>query len=294
MSTPQAATPISRTTAVWALTAAVCVAGGLAAAAAPPARGADKRTSRDTALADRYVPTPNPAHAAPNAGLDSALQLIYQCRSQFARAQDYTARFLKRERLDGELSEINHIELKVRQRPFSVYMRWVQPNEGREVLYVAGQRAGKLLAHDTGVTRFLTGTMELDPTGSLAMRTSRHPITEAGIGNLIERIVVGWQEDRQRGNTDAKILHGAQVQDRKCLCVQTRHPAYDARLQAHRLRLFIDEQLMVPIRIELYDWPRRGGSPEGELIEEYTYLNLRLNPRLTDLDFRRENPSYAF
>jgi hypothetical protein len=45
------------------------------------------------------------------------------------------------------------------------------------------------------------------------------------------------------------------------------------------------------VRYESYDWPRTpGGQPE--LIEEYTYLNLKFNVGLTDADFDRGNPAY--
>ena len=36
----------------------------------------------------------------------------------------------------------------------------------------------------------------------------------------------------------------------------------------------------------------RGGSPE--LIEEYTYLNLKLNNGFTDADFDTHNANYHF
>ncbi len=52
-------------------------------------------------------------------------------------------------------------------------------------------------------------------------------------------------------------------------------------------------ELNVPIRYESYDWPtEKGGEPI--LVEEYTYLNLKLNNGLTDLDFDVNNPKYQF
>lgn len=49
----------------------------------------------------------------------------------------------------------------------------------------------------------------------------------------------------------------------------------------------------MPVRYAAYSWPSRpGGGPE--LIEEYTYLNLKLNPGLTDQDFDYHNPEYNF
>ena len=42
-----------------------------------------------------------------------------------------------------------------------------------------------------------------------------------------------------------------------------------------------------------YDWPREAGG-QPELIEEYTYRDLKLNIGLTDEDFSTQNPDYHF
>ena len=57
--------------------------------------------------------------------------------------------------------------------------------------------------------------------------------------------------------------------------------------------MFVDDQLKLPIRYEQYDWPKGSGA-EAELVEEYTYVNLRLNNSFTDVDFDVRNPNYAF
>ena len=49
---------------------------------------------------------------------------------------DYCCTLVKHERVDGELGEPQHIMLKVMNDPFSVYMSFLKPYAGREVLYV--------------------------------------------------------------------------------------------------------------------------------------------------------------
>ena len=61
----------------------------------------------------------------------------------------------------------------------------------------------------------------------------------------------------------------------------------------HLARIFVDDELNLPIRYESYDWPEKPGGPP-ELIEEYTYLNLKLNNGFTDADFDIRNPNYQF
>jgi hypothetical protein len=49
----------------------------------------------------------------------------------------------------------------------------------------------------------------------------------------------------------------------------------------------------VPIRYEAYDWPTQPGATP-QLIEQYTYLQLKLNNGFTDADFDIRNPQYGF
>src|SRR5262245_57541334 len=62
--------------------------------------------------------------------------------------QDYSATFVKRDRIDGVLGEHQHLFLKVRQKPFSVYIYFLGPEDvkGREAIYVEGKNDGHLLA----------------------------------------------------------------------------------------------------------------------------------------------------
>ena len=48
----------------------------------------------------------------------------------------------------------------------------------------------------------------------------------------------------------------------------------------------------MPVRFASYDWPLPGQTPK--LMEEYTYIKLKLNVGLTDNDFNIANPAYNF
>ena len=65
---------------------------------------------------------------------------------------DYSATFIKRERVNGELLEHQHIFTKIRHQPFSAYMYFLGPEDkkGREVIYVAGANDGKRRGHVCG------------------------------------------------------------------------------------------------------------------------------------------------
>ena len=95
------------------------------------------------------------------------------------------------------------------------------------------------------------------------------------------------------GECDVKFFKGAKINGRVCTCVQITHPVPRRNFLFHLAKIFVDDELNVPIRYEAYEWPREpGGTPE--LIEEYTYLNLKLNNGFTDADFDRHNSNYHF
>ena len=61
----------------------------------------------------------------------------------------------------------------------------------------------------------------------------------------------------------------------------------------HLARVFIDDELKIPVRYEAYDWPQEtGGQPV--LMEEYTYMNVQVNQGFADIDLDPRNPGYKF
>jgi hypothetical protein len=208
---------------------------------------------------------------------------------------DYTATVVKRERINGKLGEYEYMFTKVRHKPFSVYLYFLGPENirGREVIYVAGKNEGKLVAHEGSGLKKLAPRVYLAPDGPVAMRGQRYPITEMGIRTLTQRLIEVGEHDKQFEECEVKFFKGAKVQDRTCTCLQVVHPTPRKQFRFHLARIYIDDELQLPIRYESFDWPRdRGGAPV--LLEEYTYMKLKLNVGLTDADFDPDNANYKF
>ena len=210
------------------------------------------------------------------------------------KLHDYSATVVKRERIDGKVGEPEYMFTKVRQKPFSVYLYFLRPTavQGQEVVYVDGANNGKMFAHGTGFKKAF-GTVPLDPNGPIAMRGNRYPITELGILNLVRRLIEVGEKDSQFGECEVKFFSGAKINNRVCTCIQVVHPVPRRNFLFHVARIFVDDELNIPIRYEAYDWPARAGE-QPELIEEYTYLNLKVDNGFTDADFDIHNPSYSF
>jgi hypothetical protein len=204
---------------------------------------------------------------------------------------DYSAVLVKREQVHGQLGEYEYLFLKIRHKPFSVYAKFLAPASvcGQEVLYVKGQNNGNMWAHKP----HLPGNFSIQPDSLVAMRGRRYPLTEIGMVNLVCRLVEVAQKDIQYGECDVKFLKGAKVNGRLCTVIQVVHPHRRREFCFHLARVFVDDELNMPTRYESYDWPQEAGE-QPELIEEYTYLDLKLNNGFTDNDFSLRNSSYRF
>jgi len=245
-----------------------------------------------------------PASAAKTTALapiDRAL-MIAEDGLQHIRSdvRDYSAMLIKRERIDGIVGDPEYMNIKVRNRresegvPLSIYMNFLKPSKvkGREVIFVEGQNAGKLVAHE-GTGMFKHVTAKLDPEGMMAMRGNRYPIHQAGIENLVYRLIEKGNRDKEFGDVEVKFYEKTKINKRECMLIQVTHPNKRPEYDFHICRVFIDKELNVPIRYSAYGWPdHAGGKPKLE--EEYTYLNLALNIGLTDSDFDPKNGSYKF
>ncbi|MFN6109757.1 MAG: DUF1571 domain-containing protein [Planctomycetota bacterium] len=261
----------------------------------------DVTAKPDTGPAERLAANPFPAKPAAHP-LDNALEMADNSLQDLQTIRDYTATLVKRERYNGTLGEREYMKVKIRnertvdgkQIPFSIYMRFMQPKAvaGREVIWVKGQNEGKILAHETGV---ITGfkTFHLDPDGMLAMRNNRHPIYEAGLENLVLKLIEKAERDKAAGLCKVEYRKGAKIKGRACTMISVTHDVQKAPYDFHNAQVFIDDELNIPIRYASYDWPSAPGE-EAPLIEEYTYLEVQVNVGLTDKDFDPANEEYAF
>ncbi len=206
--------------------------------------------------------------------------------------RDYTCVLVKRERIAEKLRPYEYLFLKVRHRPFSVYVYTLAPIKGREIIYVEGRNHGRLWAHESGPRRLIIGTISLDPRGPRAMKGQKYPITEVGILNLTRRLLEVGRQELRCPDIQVKTYAQARLNGRPCLVLEFVHP----RATNHRFymaRVFVDREWNLPVRYESYGPPAAPGE-KPRLLEEYTYTNLRLNVGLTDEDFDIRNPNYRF
>jgi hypothetical protein len=244
-----------------------------------------------------------PAAPVPHS-LDPALAIAHQglAISQ-GSINDYTAKLVKRERIEDTLGEHEYMFIKIRNRkqsngqivvPFSVYVAFLKPAavKGREVVFVENQNQGKFLVHEGGMKRML-GTHALEPTGWLAMQGQRYPVTEIGLENLVAKLIERGERDKRHGECSVQFLEGAKVSGRACTVIQVEHPDKVGPYDFHIAQVFLDNEYRIPVRYAAYTWPKAPGQ-QPEVLEEYTYQDIKFNVGLTDADFDANNPEYGF
>ena len=114
-----------------------------------------------------------------------------------------------------------------------------------------------------------------------------------GIGSLIETVARHWAVELSPEDSVLTFNSHVTVGNHVCLMIDSTHPRKKPNFMFYKVKLYIDQEHGMPIRLEGYDWPKRPGAAP-ELVEEYTYMNLKTNVGLTDRDFDPGNPQYAF
>lgn len=207
--------------------------------------------------------------------------------------QDYSAILIKRERIHGVLGKEEHLFIKVRHEPFSVYIKFLKPRRqrGREAIYVEGQNDGNILAHGTGFEALL-GTLSIHPASPQAMNGNRHPITELGILHLTKRLGREAEQQYHRNSFETHYSH-CQLNGIECIRLEVLNTERFQEDPFHKAHIYVDIHRNIPIRYAAWGW-ETDENGEYQLLEEYTYLDIQLNQNFQDMDFDVANPEYRY
>lgn len=226
--------------------------------------------------------------------------LLQDARAKLQTIPDYFATFVRQERVGKTLLNRETAELKVRHAPFSVYMKWHEGSDvGREILFVQGQNDGRMLVSPGNVLP----TVKLDPAGDLAMRESRHPCTEAGVLNLVDKILGYCERDLKLDEgVVCQFLAEQKFDGRQCHVIRTDYGCAEIDPEYRCSVMFLDKETLIPVCLKNYGWPDRCGAPlsaadqisDATLVEFYAFTGLRYHVRLPEGDFDNANTTYRF
>lgn len=232
------------------------------------------------------------------------IALLEAGKHRLTEYPDYTATFLKQERVDGDdLQELQTIEFKMRHKPFSVYMKWIEGGDvGRQALFVEGQYDDKLQVKLGGKKGTLLPVVKLDPTGAMAMKESRYPVTEMGILQLTELLLkYRYRDLGLKQGVRWEIIQDQKFCDQPCDCLVVEYASREIDPVYRRAITYLDKQTSFPVCVRNFGWPSEGvdatdpkALDEATLIEYYGYTDIQLEHRLSDADFDKGNSDYKF
>ncbi|NQU76565.1 MAG: DUF1571 domain-containing protein [Planctomycetes bacterium] len=206
------------------------------------------------------------------------LALLKLCLANYDRnVQDYTCTFIKRERLNGKTGKGQEIEVKFRDKPFSVAMHWVRNAPmGDSCLYVEGANEGNMLIGLKGWLS-LAGTMKRKPDCPDVLANTLRPINLFGFRQALASLINVYELAASRGELMTEFQGYRQVAGRETIVLQRILPQQDG-YPAAKTVIYIDTELLVPLCIEAWDW-------DGNFESRYIYKDVKLNVGLTQADF---------
>ena len=200
-----------------------------------------------------------------------------------------------RETIDGELQDMRRVQMIFRAEPFSVYMKYITPDEivGREIVYIEGQYNGRMIVTKGGFRPALAHiTRAIKPDSQLARAESNHSLKELGIASMMKQLLDVAHSAELFPDCKIEFFENASIDNRACTVIQITHEPKSDEFPFYRGQVFIDNQYQVPVRFICYNWPDSSGI--ATIREEFTYTNIIPNASVTDADFDYRNPRYAF
>ena len=223
--------------------------------------------------------------------------LLKSARRSVAAMEDveaYTATFRRQERVSGVLGPEIVSALKIRNHPFAIYLKYLAPKAGKEVVYAEGHHDNKVIAHNGDWTRRLIPRLAVAPDSALALADSRHPVTDAGLLNL-SRKLLRFRVMDMGDDAASTVLDRFTLDDgRQALRSFHSHAKANDGRPFYQVEVLYDSETQIPFQIKSYDWPTPDHRGELNLAESYTYENLNLKATLTAVDFDPANPDYDF
>jgi hypothetical protein len=219
---------------------------------------------------------------------DNPIAFLENCIRRYKRdVKGYSLVMHKRERIDGKLQRKELIEVFFKEEPFSVYFRWLEgARKAERALYVEGENKGKMLARPNGaLQRTVVGDIvERDVDGSDARQSGRYTLAEFGLKKGALRTLATWKAAKENGALHVEYLGEVKIPEAgNRVCYQLRRAPYQKPEEdgITELTMYIDKETWLMVGTVL-----KGKN--GDLIGEYYFRDIQLNPEFKEDQFTRE------
>ena len=187
--------------------------------------------------------------------------------------KDYSAVLHKQERIDGELRKPQDIEFWFKEKPYSLYMQWVNnPGAIDRLLYIEGLNDGHMLVHPTGAFSWLK-SVKRKPKCPQALETSLRTADEFGFYRAMRSLHKTFSEAGKKQKYKIKYLGPAKVYGRQSVGMEVTIPRKNNE-SGLRMFIFFDTEHILPIKYECY-------NEKGKLKSKYAFSKLKINTGTT-------------
>jgi hypothetical protein len=231
--------------------------------------------------------------------LEEIDRILASAQARLEKVTAYAATFVKQERIGDALSELQVIQLRCAHQPMKVFMKWEGGKDsGQRVVYSEKENDGNMLVRKLTGLEARLGVLSLNPSGSLAMKHARYPVTNVGLLELTKIIRRHRQADMKvESGITAKMLERQKLDGRDCICfvIEYAKPevAPDDKKEYRKAMVYIDVESKLPVCVRCYGWPEKisGADPEKldqtTLLELYAYKNIDFEAQVHVEDFSR-------
>lgn len=219
---------------------------------------------------------------------DDPEALLAAAWERAGRVEDFTCRFFKHERVQGELKTPQTMAASFRAAPLSVHLKWLEnPGRIQRALYVAGAHVAadgteQVLVEPSGViARALKPKVAIPLHGQQARQASRYTLDEFGFQAALARIRAENERFVAAGVLTWEPVRGGVVDGRPTLVLTRRLPAAGGGEYPNaKLIIELDAEWLLPVNVEAY-----ADAAGTVLLEHYRCAGLELNPGLDDGHF---------
>jgi hypothetical protein len=218
---------------------------------------------------------------------------LENCLIRYGReVKGYSLTMQKQERIEGKLNKPEIIEVHYKEGPaengHSVFLRWREGARlAARVVYVDGENKdnegrSQMIVKPTGIGSFFT--VERDPESADARRSGRYTLKEFGLKMGLQRTLASFKDAQKEGALHVEYLGRKKVPKaggRECFVLKRSRYARPEGDGITEQTLSVDTQTWLLVGTVLT-------GDKGQLIGEYYFRDIRLNPTFDKNQFTRE------
>lgn len=201
---------------------------------------------------------------------EQAKDILAGARKKLEAMPTYRVNITRVERVGGKLQPEENVVLSIRRNPRAVRLEWPEgPSKGREVIYSASLDPRTMYVNMAN-SALPIPRMSIPIDSPMVLRTSRHPITEAGFDTIFDGLEKHSTADAAGIRRDGKLVYKGIERpkglDEPCHLFERTTPAGET------WQVYLDTQTLMPALAVAFE------ARSGDLIERYAYRDLQPNP----------------